>query len=74
MSLPEKKGTGQMFQDRGASVLIPLWSGKDPKGKKRRISVFPSPCQKTDGSVDGSVFSKTITLARATFPSWQLLG
>lgn len=61
-----------MFQDRGASVLIPLWSGKGPKGKKRRISAFPSLCQKTDGSVDGSAFSKTATLARATLPSWQL--
>lgn len=73
MSLPEKKGASRMFQDRVASVLVPLWSGKGPKEKKRRISAFPSPCQETDGSVDGSAFSRTVTLERATLPSWQLL-
>lgn len=74
MSLPEKKGASRMFQDRVASVLIPLWSGKGPKGKKRRISALPSPCQETDGSVGGSVFSRTVTLEQATSPSWQLLS
>lgn len=51
-----------MFQDGIASVLIPLWSDKGPKGKKRRMSAFPSPCQETDGSVDRSAFSRTVIL------------
>lgn len=63
-----------MFQDRVASVLMPLWSGKGPKGKKGRISASPSPCQEPDGSVDGSVFSRTVTLERAASPSCQLLS